>query len=107
MCCAVPSDPPADRRDEHCSSAAACGRKSEGSFSAAVKNCKDQCKPEVFSGHRKVEVVPDCGQPGTERGCHPEEAKPTKDLASDGSKRSRLLRQNRPGAVGILRLRSG
>ena len=34
---------------------AACGRKSEGSFSAAVKNCKDQRKPAAVFGHRKVD----------------------------------------------------
>ncbi len=49
MCQDVPSDPPADRRDEYCSSAAVCGRKSEAAIS-----------------DRKVEMVPGCGQPGTE-----------------------------------------
>ena len=43
--------------------------------------------------------------PNSAQRCHPEEAKPTKDHASGGSKRSRLPRQNRPGTVGILRLR--
>ena len=37
------------------------------------------------------------------KGCHPEEEKPTKDLAPGGSKRFWLTRQNQPGAVGILR----
>ena len=30
------------------------------------------------------EVVPGCLQPGTGRGCHPEEARPTKDPDSAG-----------------------
>ena len=34
---------------------AACGRKSEGSFSAAVENCKDQRKPAAVFGYRKVD----------------------------------------------------
>jgi len=34
---------------------AACGRKSEGSFSAAVEKHEEKRKPEVFFGHRKVD----------------------------------------------------
>ena len=34
---------------------AACGRKSEGSFSAAVEKCKGRRKPAAFFGHRKVD----------------------------------------------------
>ena len=33
------------------------GRKSDGAFSAAVGKHEDQRKPDVFSGHRKVEEV--------------------------------------------------
>ena len=34
---------------------AACGRKSEGSFSAAVENPEDQRKPDGIFGHRKAD----------------------------------------------------
>ena len=40
---------------------AACGRKSEGSFSAAVENCKDQRKPAAVFGYRKVDRGTACG----------------------------------------------
>ena len=36
---------------------AAGGRRSDGAFSAAVGKHEDQRKPDVFSGHRKVEEV--------------------------------------------------
>ena len=40
---------------------AACGRKSEGSFSAAVEKHEEKRKPEVFFGHRKVDRGTACG----------------------------------------------
>ena len=61
----VPAPPgrtskPSPRTGER-SPRAACGRKSEGSFSAAVENCKDQRKPAAVFGYRKVDRGTACG----------------------------------------------
>ena len=114
MCQAVPSDPPADRRDEHCSSAHARGESvlrgayppgprklgqpplGKRAFGRAIRE-----SPLRRGSGRSDQGIAPYAAAGSE--CHPEEAKPTKDLAPGGSKRFWLTRQNQPGAVGILR----
>ena len=53
-CCLTHLPLPATGEKRH---RAAGGRRSDGAFSAAVGKHEDQRKPDVFSGHRKVEEV--------------------------------------------------
>ena len=85
--------------------------RSETGISAAVEKPEDQRKPERFFGHRKAdrwreapdEVPPRVGSDpliAPQPRCHPEEAKPTKDLAP-GARQDSLIATGTSAAPSV------